>query len=685
VTNRLANSSSPYLRQHRDNPVDWYEWGKEAFERAQMENKPILLSVGYSACHWCHVMAHESFENADVAAVMNELFINIKVDREERPDVDSIYMDAVQALTGRGGWPMTVFLTPTGEPFYGGTYYPAPTFVKLMEAIDNVWKTRREEVDQNVGALMEALSRTTLIDPATDINPQQLLGSTVTTLVSNFDATWGGFGTAPKFPSTFALDLLLHVHFDMSQTHAEENRDDIDQLRNIVVTSLDAMAAGGMYDHIGGGFSRYSVDEKWLVPHFEKMLYDQALLVRVYARTWAAWRIESHRQILEETINYVLTDLRHPLGGFFSAEDADSLSSDGHSHEGIFYTWTPQEVHDVLGDHDLLGDHDVLGDEATTICDWYGISEEANFEGRSIPHRLHHRGELARSDKMESLRNALHSARSLRLRPGLDDKVLTEWNAMMLSSLVESALWCDRPDWLEAAKLNGNFLIGHLKNSDGSWARSWQDNSSTSSRHVAIANDYAHLIDAFCRLNEATGDIRWLDEARSAADYLIEHFWDSNKGGFFTVADNAESLIVRQKDLMDNATPSANSTAAAALQRLATITGDNQYLDHADATMKLLANVAMSAPSAFCNFMLAVRHRHLGFTELVVPDSNPAMLGVAYEQWRPSLIVAHGDRHDSPLWDARTDGYAYVCHNYACMNPATTPTELRSRFADVHQ
>jgi uncharacterized protein YyaL (SSP411 family) len=668
VTNRLAQSASPYLRQHRDNPVDWYEWSDEAFSTAQKENKPILLSVGYSACHWCHVMAHESFENPDIAAVMNRLFINIKVDREERPDVDAIYMDAVQALTGRGGWPMTVFLTPTGEPFYGGTYYPAATFVKLMEAIDDVWKTRRDEVNQNVSALMEALSRTARVEPIGEINPREIVSTTVATLLTNFDHTWGGFGGAPKFPSTFGLDVLMHVYHDMTTTGGSDATD-IERIKNVVVTSLDAMAAGGMYDHIGGGFSRYSVDEQWLVPHFEKMLYDQALLLRVYVHAWATWQLDRHLQVVEETIHYLLTDLSHPLGGFFSAEDADSLTPEGHSHEGAFYTWTPQEVRDLLG---------ALAQDA---LEWYDITDNPNFEGRSIPSRLRHRTDIIRPPHIETARQLLHTSRATRSRPGCDDKVLTEWNAMMLASLTEASTWCNRPDWLAAAVKNAEFLVAHLKKSDGSWHRSWQDDAQPPARHNALAHDYAHLIDAMCRLNEATGESRWLNEAQASADYLLEYFWDKENGGFFTVADNGATLIVRQKDLMDNATASANSVAASALTRLATITGNNTYLEYADHTMRLLARVAPSAPSAFCNFLLAVRQRHLGFTEVVVPDSNSKMLEVVYETWRPSLVVAHGQRHDSPLWEGREEGFAYVCRNYACQYPASTPDELRDRLS----
>ena len=613
-------------------------------------------------------MAHESFENPDIAAVMNRLFINIKVDREERPDVDAIYMDAVQALTGRGGWPMTVFLTPTGEPFYGGTYYPAATFVKLMEAIDDVWKTRRDEVNQNVSALMEALSRTARVEPIGEINPREIVSTTVTTLLTNFDHTWGGFGGAPKFPSTFGLDVLMHVYHDMTTTGGSDATD-IERIKNVVVTSLDAMAAGGMYDHIGGGFSRYSVDEQWLVPHFEKMLYDQALLLRVYVHAWATWQLDRHLQVVEETIHYLLTDLSHPLGGFFSAEDADSLTPEGHSHEGAFYTWTPQEVRDLLG---------ALAQDA---LEWYDITDNPNFEGRSIPSRLRHRTDIIRPPHIETARQLLHTSRATRSRPGCDDKVLTEWNAMMLASLTEASTWCNRPDWLAAAVKNAEFLVAHLKKSDGSWHRSWQAGAQPPARHNALAHDYAHLIDAMCRLNEATGESRWLNEAQASADYLLEHFWDKENGGFFTVADNGATLIVRQKDLMDNATASANSVAASALTRLATITGNNTYLEYADHTMRLLARVAPSAPSAFCNFLLAIRQRHLGFTEVVVPDSNSKMLEVVYETWRPSLVVAHGQRHDSPLWEGREEGFAYVCRNYACQYPASTPDELRDRLS----
>ncbi|MGZ4740265.1 MAG: thioredoxin domain-containing protein, partial [Ilumatobacteraceae bacterium] len=373
-TNRLGQETSPYLRQHAENPVDWYPWGPEAFAAATERNVPVLLSVGYSACHWCHVMAHECFEDEEVAAEMNRRFVNVKVDREERPDVDSIYMDAVQAMSGRGGWPMTVFLTPDGHPFYGGTYFPKPNFLSLIAAIDDVWLNRPGDVRQNVDALTSAIGRTAQIEPATDLPGPEALNQALQQLAGTFDPSWGGFGTAPKFPSTMSLDLVLRAYTRLPQ----------DDARIIVTTSLDAMASGGMYDHIGGGFARYSVDEKWLVPHFEKMLYDQALLIRVYLHAYLVFGEPQWKKVVEETVEYVLRDLRHPSGGFFSAEDADSPDENGHGHEGLFHTWTIDEVTAVLGA------------DAGPALEWYEFTEAGNFEGRTIPARLNHRGELIR-------------------------------------------------------------------------------------------------------------------------------------------------------------------------------------------------------------------------------------------------------------------------------------------------
>lgn len=657
--NHLASASSPYLRQHKDNPVNWYQWGDAAFEAARESGKPILLSVGYSACHWCHVMAHESFEDDATAAIMNQLFINVKVDREERPDVDAVYMDAVQALTGRGGWPMTVFCTPDGKPFYGGTYYPRETFIKLMEAVDDAWRNRRDDLQQNVDALLEAIGRTALVSPADAVDARQLVSTTIGALQASFDATWGGFGGAPKFPSTFALDLMLRVYL--------LNNDEslVDKTR----ISLDAMAAGGMYDHIGGGFSRYSVDEKWLVPHFEKMLYDQALLTRVYLHMWQLTHEPRDQQVVREIVNYVLTDLSHPMGGFFSAEDADSLDAHGHSEEGAFYTWTPEEIHGALGA------------DAPQACSYWDITADGNFEGRSIPNRIAQRGDILRNNTVEQWRQALHGVRAQRPRPGLDDKVLLEWNAMMLSSLCEVAAAFNDAHLTDAAVKNAEFLIDNLRDVNGTWSRSWQADATPPARHGALAHDLAHVVDAMVRMYELTATHKWLDVALQTAHQLVDSYWDSENGGFFTVASHGEQLIVRQKDLMDNATPSANSVAAMAFLRLSAVTGDSSWHDIAIHTLRLLARVAPSAPSAFCHAVSASLLLADGTTEVVLPGEASDFLQEYRSAWRPHSVVLWGEPTSSSLWTDRHRGQAYVCRNHECMLPASTREDFASRLA----
>ena len=657
--NRLSRSSSPYLRQHRDNPVDWHEWGDEAFEEARETGKPILLSIGYSACHWCHVMAHESFENPDVAAVMNELFVNVKVDREERPDVDSVYMDAVQALTGRGGWPMTVFLSPEGQPFFGGTYYPRESFVKLMHAVDDAWRNKRAELQQNIDALVEMIGRTGALEPADGFDVTEMRSATVAELRGRFDPVWGGFGGAPKFPGTFAIDAVLR----------EFIRTGDESLRPLVTTSLDAMACGGMYDHIGGGFSRYSVDEKWLVPHFEKMLYDQALLARTYVHAWKALGHARYFQVASETIDYVLSTMRHPNGGFFSAEDADSLTPSGHSEEGAFYTWIPAELDEVLGEW--------AGEAAA----YWGITETGNFEGRSIPNRIHARPDIGRPDVIERCRRALLAARSERPRPGLDDKVLTEWNAMFLATLAEAALLSGNDRWKAAAVANGVFLMENLRDADGKWHRSWQADATPRARHDALAHDLAHVVDAFTRLYELTGNERWLLEARDAADELMDRHWDDANQGVFTTSHSGEQLIARQKDIMDNATPSANSTAALALLRLSALLADESYAGRARATLSLLARVQPQAPSAFCNAMHAFELAAFGTTEVVIPGDNRDFVREYCGTWRPWSVIAHGTPMDGPLWEGRAEGNAYVCRGNVCLAPAASVPELAERLA----
>lgn len=659
MAHRLANATSPYLRQHRDNPVDWWQWGNDAFDEARRTGKPVLLSVGYSACHWCHVMAHESFEDPETAELMNRLFINIKVDREERPDVDAIYMDAIQAMTGRGGWPMTVFLTPDALPFYGGTYWPRDAFQRLLSAVDDAWRNRRDELQQNIDALHEVVSRTARIEPADDFDARDVLRMALDTLAKSFDRSWGGFGHAPKFPSTFAIDLALRAHIERGDSLTGE----------IVLTSLDAMASGGMWDHLGGGFARYSVDEKWLVPHFEKMLYDQALLLRVYLHAWKVMGHDRHLQVATEIIEYVMGDLTDPLGGFYSAEDADSLTPEGHSEEGAFYTWTPEEVRAVLGD------------DADAALAWWGITAEGNFEGRSIPTRLHHRGDIVRSPLIERCRTTLEMARRQRPRPGLDDKVLTEWNAMFLSSLCEAAAATGHPDWRAAAIANGRFLVDELRDSNGQWRRSWQRDTATTTGNTALAHDIAHVIDAMTRLYELTADHEWLRVAIAAADDLIDRFWDDVHGGFFTVARDAEQLIARQKDLMDNATPSSNSTAAVALLRLGALTGRDDLTGYAHRTLALLARVVPSAPNAFCHAMNAFHMVADGITEVVIPGDSPHLVAEYRSKWRPNSVLAAGDPFDGGLFEGREPSMAYVCRDRVCQLPVSDVTALREQLA----
>ena len=658
ATNRLAQETSPYLRQHAENPVDWYPWGSEAFAAATERNVPILLSVGYSACHWCHVMAHECFEDIEVATEMNRRFVNIKVDREERPDVDSIYMDAVQAMSGRGGWPMTVFLTPDGHPFYGGTYFPKPNFLNLMAAIDDVWINRPDDVRQNVDALTAAIGRTAEIEPAPDLPGVGALNQALQQLTGSFDATWGGFGTAPKFPSTMSLDLVLRAYLRLPQ----------DDARTIVTTSLDAMASGGMYDHLGGGFARYSVDEQWLVPHFEKMLYDQALLIRVYLHAYLVFGEPRWKQVVEETIEYVLRDLRHPLGGFYSAEDADSPDENGHGHEGLFHTWTVEEVTDVLGA------------DATAALEWYEFTEAGNFEGRTIPARLNHRGELVRPPEIESARQRLFEARGKRRRPGLDDKVLTEWNGLMLASLADAAAALDRADWLDAAVTNGRFLVANLRGDDDRWHRSWQADGVPQARHAALAADHAALIDGFTRLAEATGDGTWIQHASDVADTMLDHFWDVDNGGLFSIADDAEQLVARQKDLMDNATPSANSIAAVGLLRLGALAGEPRFSNQAEQILRLLGRVMPQAPSAFSNALAAVDLITGGITEIVIVGDRPDLVRAVRERWLPNSVLAWGKPYESPLWEGRSAGSAYVCQHYVCQIPVDSVEALLAQL-----
>ena len=671
-SNRLGDETSPYLRQHRDNPVHWYPWGPEAFAAAAERDRPVLLSVGYSSCHWCHVMAHESFEDPDTAAVMNRLFVNVKVDREERPDVDAIYMDSVQAMTGRGGWPMTVFMTPDGRPFFGGTYYPdrprggMASFRQVMQAIDEAWTNRRDDVHVQADQLVALIDRTSRA--AGSLGAESAAGGTDSraldragdAVLAAFDPEWGGFGGAPKFPGAMTLASALRIH----------RRSDRPELLRAVRTSLDAMASGGIYDHLGGGFARYSVDRQWLVPHFEKMLYDNALLTRAYLHAWMVTGEAAYRQVVDETVGYVLRDLRHPDGGFYSAEDADSEGV-----EGKFYVWSEPELRAVV--------QVAAGAEAADAAvAWWGVTEAGNFEGANILNRPV-RGDLLRPAPVEAAREALFVCRESRIRPGLDDKVLTEWNGLMLSSLAEAAAATGDAGWRAAALTNGEFLVAGLRRADGRWLRSWQAGDAerpAQARHLAYAHDYAALIDAFTRLGELSGQARWIDEARAAADGLLELFWDDQAGGVFTTGNDAERLVTRPKDLMDNATPSAQSLAACALLRLAALTGESRYEAHARQIISLFAETAVQHPTAFGRALEAVDMDAHGLDEIAVVGDRGDLVSAVQTRYLPGAVLAWGQPYDSPLWADRPEGFAYVCRNFTCQSPAATADDLVARL-----
>jgi hypothetical protein len=687
--NRLADETSPYLQQHKDNPVDWYPWGEEAFEKARVEDKPVLLSVGYSACHWCHVMAHESFEDPYTAEVMNRLFVNIKVDREERPDVDAVYMSAVQSMTGRGGWPMTVFLTPDGRPFYGGTYFPKgdrhglPGFTRILEAVVDAWRNRREELLGQAAKLTTALARGNDLAGAAGREglEEKTLERAVAALSEQFDARHGGFGGAPKFPQAMTLDFLLRFHVRTGHAGALD----------MAVATLDAMAAGGMYDQVGGGFHRYSVDAFWLVPHFEKMLYDQATLLRAYLHAHLVTGEDRFRVIVEEIAGYVLRDLAQPEGGFSSAEDADS-----EGEEGKFYVWSRAELAEVAGD------------DLPEVVRYWGATEAGNFEGGTNILHVQERGTdpsgtpraPGRPEAVERARAKLFARREGRVRPGLDDKVLTGWNAMFASGLAEAAAALGRADWLEAARRNARFLLAELRRPDGRLLRSWQgrlpagETGRGRARHLGYAEDYAALLGLLVTLAEVD-DVAWLAPAREVAHGLVELF-RGDDGAFFTTGHDAEELIARPRDFFDNATPSANSLAADALLRLAALTADEKLEAAGVDAMAALGRLMGDHPTAFAE-LLGALGRHLGppLEVAVVGDpGDPATAALAAEVHRRflptavSVVAAPGaGAEHTPLLADRLlrDGRptAYVCQRFACRTPVTDPKELAAQLDSV--
>ncbi|HMG28389.1 MAG TPA: thioredoxin domain-containing protein [Acidimicrobiia bacterium] len=671
--NRLAGETSPYLRQHADNPVDWYPWSEDAFASARAHDKPVLLSVGYSSCHWCHVMAHESFEDPDVAAVMNRLFVSVKVDREERPDVDGIYMQAVQAMTGRGGWPMTVFLTPDGRPFFGGTYFPKddrhgmPGFVRVLEAVDDAWRNRRSDLVEQAGKLTNALERIGSLGTGGDGSAPspEILARAYDAVRAQYDPQFGGFGPAPKFPQAMTLDFLLRTYV---RNQASETLD-------MARTSLDAMAAGGMYDQVGGGFHRYSTDAYWLVPHFEKMLYDQALLTGAYLHAYLVTDEPRYRRVVEETIGYVLRDLHHEQGGFFSAEDADSEGV-----EGKFYLWSLDEIERVCGN------------DAAEVVRYFGVTEGGNFEDPHTGYRGNILHVVDRSEEPpEKVRRALPkllAARDERVRPGLDDKLLLAWNALFLRSLAEAAAALERDDWMEAARTNARFLLSDLRRDDGRLLRSWQAGRA---QHLAYADDYAALLEALVTLAEVD-DIEWLDRAGEVADELVRLFHDEDGGGFFTTGADAETLIVRPKEYQDNATPAENSLAANGLLRLAALTGVGRYEVPAEGVLRRLGPVIAEHATAFAYLLGALERLVTPPLEIAVvgpdADGTDALRREVYGRLLPASVTVKSAPDSgsdlTPLLADRAlvDGKptAYVCEHFACRQPVTTPEDLREEI-----
>jgi len=651
MPNRLAQETSPYLLQHRDNPVDWYAWGPEALERAREEDKPILLSVGYSACHWCHVMERESFEDDETAAYMNEHFVNVKVDREERPDVDAIYMEAVQAISGHGGWPMTVFLDPEGVPFYGGTYFPPdtsrgmPSFRMVMEAVVDAFQTKREEIRERAWVTRERLGAIGAVEPGGDLPGSAELEQAVARLLAAADRSNGGFGGAPKFPPASSLELLLA----RGQTEHVE-------------LTLDAMLAGGIYDQVGGGFARYSVDAVWLVPHFEKMLYDNGLLARAYLHGWQELGHQRYRRVCEETLDWMLREMQGPEGGFYSALDADS-----EGEEGRFYVWTPAQIREVLGE------------AAEPVIEHFGVSEGGNFEGSNILH-LAGGAEATAPPGLEEARQALLEARAQRVWPGLDDKRLASWNALAISSFAEAGAVLGREDYLEAARRCAEFVLGELRDAEGNLLRTYKDGRA----HLnAYLEDHAFLLEALLTLYEASFEARWFEAAQALAEATIARFGDPERGGFYSTSSDHEELIARRKEVGDHPIPSGNSSAAMGLLRLERLTGDRRYGEAAEGVFALFAKPAMEHPDAFAHLLRALDFHLVPTREVaLVGDDLEELARAVREKPRPHIVLAGGPEgtEQPPLMAGRTavegEAAAYVCENFTCRLPVTDPAEL---------
>ena len=681
MANRLALETSPYLLQHKDNPVDWHPWGEEALAKARTEDKAILLSVGYSACHWCHVMERESFEDEATAQIMNEHFVSVKVDREERPDIDSIYMSALQAMTRGGGWPMTVFLTPDGAPFYAGTYFPPvpsrglPSFQQLLLSMADAYENRRDEVLQSAQSVRGYLQTATgAAMPEAEISGVELLDRSAEALIQQLDRRFGGFGGAPKFPQTMNLEVLLRHHRRTGDRAALSGVED----------TLRAMANGGIYDHLGGGFARYSVDQYWLVPHFEKMLYDNALLARIYLEIYQETGDPFYRRVAEETLDYISRDMTSPEGGFYSAEDADSEGV-----EGKFYVWTPDEIEEVREPED-----------AKLALRYWDVTERGNFEGKNIlnvprpPETVASEFGLTVEElegKIGGIRDKLFEAREERVRPGLDDKVLAAWNGLMLRSFALAARVLNRDDYRRIAEKNAAFLLDKLR-AGGRLRRSYKDGQAKLNGYL---EDYAMVADGLVALYEATFDARWLREAEALADAINELFWDEERKAFYDTPADHEKLVTRPRDVYDNAAPSGNSVATEVLLKLSLLLDRDDYRQRAETVLEEMAGGLEKLPGAFGRLLCALdfstsRPYEIALVGDPEKDDTRSLLEAVYSNYLPNKVVAGHDPDDIeaemliPLLADRPmrngKATAYVCEGYACQSPTTDQEELAEQL-----
>lgn len=674
-TNNLINETSPYLLQHAHNPVNWYAWGDEAFEKARLEDKPILVSIGYSACHWCHVMERESFEDEQTAAIMNEHFVNIKVDLEERPDVDQIYMTFVQLTTGHGGYPLNVFVTPDGLPFFGGTYFPPdnrfnmPSFQRVLMAIVESWRERRDELLHSANDVLGEIRRVGIAELSPDALSFEQLDSAFQGLARYFDAKNGGFGGAPKFPPPMSLEFLLRYWKRTGNENALE----------MVKKTCQKMAHGGIYDQLGGGFHRYTVDAIWLVPHFEKMLYDNAQLARIYLHLFQATKDEFYKRITVETLEYVKREMTHEKGGFFTAQDADSEGV-----EGKYFVWTPLEIEEILGT-----------ENAKVFNFYYDVSEEGNFEEKNILNVKNTLAETAEVlnisiEKLQEIlangREKLFQEREKRIKPFRDEKILTAWNGLMLATFAEAAAILESEDYLQIAKKNADFILENMQSENGFLLRTWKDGEA---KLNAYLEDYANFADGLIELFQVSGEIKYLIEAKRLADLLITEFWDEDAGGFYFTANNHEKLLLRPKDFYDNATPSGNSVAADALLKLAKLTGDEKYERFAVTVLRLVSSQVRRFPNGFGR-VLSTLEFHLSTTKeiVVLGEKDNELEREIWREYLPNKIVILAESDENaeilPLLEKRKaiDGKptAYVCEMRVCQKPVTNAEDLREQL-----